>query len=345
VSLGSSLVLVTHHSSAFVPAAVASFRRELRSLGGGGEVVIVDHSEDPGELRRLRAVGPEHLLPQPNRGYAAGLNAGIAAASGEHLLLANPDVALEEGCLGALLAALAQGWQVVGPQFAAGPFELPPADPQRPGEELLRWLAGRSSAIWPRVLAREIRRWQRVWASPEPVAVPTLSGALLAVRAETARRLGPLDEGYFLYFEETDWLRRLPDGKAVVPRARAFHAWGHGGRAGDLEPVFAASRRRFYGRHFGLAGRLVARLPGRRPAVEPAAEAPGPPLPSAGELLWLASPAALGFPAAGARASRWRPDDAAQEFRRHFPRCRDVTVTAWDPAARQIVGVWLNRAD
>ncbi|HVR99357.1 MAG TPA: glycosyltransferase, partial [Thermoanaerobaculia bacterium] len=250
-----SLVLVAYRSSNHLPAAIQSFRDEAARLGRPAEVVVVEQSEDADEEARVRELAPDSLLVRPNRGYAAGLNAGIAAASGAVLLLANPDVRFLPGSLGALLDALDAGWDVAGPQFELAGWLFPPADVQTPLEELRRWLAGRWTR--QRFLRREVRRWRRVWESAGPVAVETLSGALLAVRRETAARVGPWDEGYFLYFEETDWLRRARRRglrAAVVPAARIEHAWGHAAEPGRYAARFDQSRRRFYARHFGPAG-------------------------------------------------------------------------------------------
>lgn len=338
-----SLVLVTHRSAAVVPAAVASFRREAATPGVAAEVVVVDHTEDPEEERRLGELAPDRLLSPPNRGYAAGLNAGIAAATGEVLLLANPDVELAPGSLGALLAALAAGWDVVGPQVFLGDFLFPPAEVQTPGEELRRWLAATSLARRRRHLRRRVGRWRRVWEATAPAAAVALSGALLAVGAEAAARVGPWDEGYFLYFEEDDWLRRAARvglALAQVPAARVRHAWGHAARPGGAGDPFAAARRRYYRRWFGAVGSCVARLPSPSPPPPAASLPPEPELPADPDLLWLVSPSPLGFPAAGARGLAGAVHPALARFTAARSHPGPLTVTACDPDGRRVSGPW-----
>lgn len=338
-----SMILVTYRSAAVAGRAVASFRRELADLQLNGEVVVVDHSGEPAETERLRELAPDRLLARPNRGYAAGINAGVEAAAGEVLLLANPDVELAAGSLAALLAALAGGWTVAGPQFELGGFLFPPADVQTPAEELRRWLAASFPAFRRRFLRREVARWRRVWEAAGPVAVPALSGALLAVAAQTARALGPWDEDYFLYFEESDWLRRAVrrDGRlAVVPGARVRHAWGHAARPGIHDPVFAASRRRYYGAGFGALGPWMAGLPPAaepRPALPPLP--PAPVLPTA-ERLWLVSPSPHGFPAARARLGAAELLPALARFAAERSHSGSLTVMAYDPETGDLEGPW-----
>ncbi len=337
-----SLVLVTHRSSAVAPAAVASFRAEVRALGLAGETVIVDHSEDAAEAALLGGAAPDRLLVRPNRGYAAGVNAGVAAASGRTVFAGNPDVAFEGGSVAALLAALDAGWDVVGPQLTLAGFLFPPADLQTPTELLRRWLASRSSRWWRRQLRRELARWRCAWGATTPVPVATLSGAMLAFRRRCFERVGGWDEGYFLYFEETEWLRRVAAAglrAAHVPAARVAHAWGHAADPDGAAAHMAASRSRFFTAQYGWRGRLAVRLrPGPGPLTLASLEG-GAKLPE-GRQHWLLSPTALGFPAAGFEGTAeelLRALAGVSAARAGRGRYR---VLAVEPGTDRLVGAW-----
>ncbi len=338
-----SLVLVTYRSSAVAPAAVVSFRAEVAALGVSGEVVIVDHSEDGVEEARLRALAPNRLLALPNRGYAAGVNAGVAAASGRTLLVGNPDITFTPGSVGRLVAAFDQGWDVVGPQFGLAGLSFPPADLQTLGEQLGRWLASRSKVWWNLQLRRELARWRSVWDATGPVPVPTLSGALLAFRREAFARVGPWDEGYFLYFEETDWLRRATAAGlrlAQSPSARVEHAWGHAAPPVATAPHFERSRRRYFAANFGWRGRIAAGMGGAAaPMAVPEATAGGRELPG-GSRLWLVSPVPLGLPAAGFRGSGAGALAAARALVHAVGRAQRFFLTATGEDGLGPVGSW-----
>jgi len=303
-----SLVLVAHRSSKEAPAAGESFRSEARRAGAACEVVLVDHSEDADEAARLAALGPDALLVRENRGYAAGVNAGVAAAQAPVALVGNPDVVFRPSSVAALLRALDEGWDVVGPQFTLGEFLFPPSDVQTPAEQFARFLASRSRVAWRTHLRHELRRWRCGWEAAAPVAMTTLSGALLAFRRAAFERVGSWDERFFLYFEETDWLRRAAAAGmrlAQVPSARVEHLYGHAVGPHENAEQYRASRDRFLRVHFGWRGRLARRL---RIDGTPLRPDPFPREPAAlpaGSLYWLLSPTPLGLPAWG-----WRGDAA-----------------------------------
>ncbi|MBD3853733.1 MAG: glycosyltransferase, partial [Acidobacteria bacterium] len=99
-----SLIVVCHRSSGVLRDCVESFRREAGAAGVEAEVIAVEQSEDSGEVRRVAGASVDVLLERPNRGYAAGLNAGVAEAGGDVLLLANPDIRFFDGSVATLMA-------------------------------------------------------------------------------------------------------------------------------------------------------------------------------------------------------------------------------------------------
>ncbi|MEM7480776.1 MAG: glycosyltransferase family 2 protein [Acidobacteriota bacterium] len=339
-----SLVAVAFRSAAELPVAVESFRAETLAAGATAEVVVVDHSENPAEHDRLGVARPDVLVARPNRGYAAGLNAGIERATGEVLFLANPDLRFLEGSVGALLAALGDGADLVGPQFELSGFSFAPAEPQTVLAERRKARAGKSPSAWFRALRREVARCRRVWEAEGPVAVPQLSGALIACRPETARAIGPWDEDFFLYFEETDWIDRASRAGYTVriaPGARVEHRWGHAAAPAESGEIYARSRQRYFERR-GPLGRRAARW--RFGSVPFAlAELPALRQREVGDAWWLASPAPLGMPAGGLRSSE-APFEPLSALHRACPEPMDLVITAVATADNTVAGAWLSRS-
>ena len=259
-----SLIAVCHHSSKVLPGCVRSFRREAMAAGVEPEVVVVEHSEDDLEANAVEASEPDRMLRQPNRGYAAGLNTGVRVATGDVFFLANPDIEFLSGSVRALVEAVAGGATVAGPQLLWDPdgeVFLPIPDDPSPRAELVRVLNRR----WPslRALERAVERSWVVWAADKPCRVPSLRGPLLALDRDTASRLGPLDEEYFLYYEETEWLwraRRAGAELVVAPKSRVVHRWGHSTRRNsESVAIEERSRIRFFERNYPRSYRVLLR--------------------------------------------------------------------------------------
>lgn len=279
-----SLVVVSFRSS----DAVA---RLLATAEGVDETVVVDHSEDPAEAARLRELPVDRLVVQSNRGYAAGLNRGAREATGDVLLLANPDLELAPGCVEALASRASRpGAGVVAPRLLwdrEGRWQLPHATPYT---WRLEWLAARLPRL---ARALYVRHQERIWTAATPVRVPAVGGALMATTPRALEATGGLDEGYFLYFEENDWCLRLRAAGLrveVQPAAGAVHPYGTttGERAGEH---FSASLARYRSRHlprWWLRRHPAPPAPGS-PRLRPAARPPRP-----GEAVLLAhSPLAI----------------------------------------------------
>lgn len=304
-----SLVVVCHHSSRVLSQCVESFRRETTAAGVEAEVVAVEHSEDAAELARIEAVGVDQLLERPNRGYAAGLNSGAAEAGGEVLLLANPDIRFFPGSVGALLEGIAQGFDVVGPQFVwddDGRVLLPAAEDPAPRAEVGRALRRRSPRMWASGLSRTLDHTWRLWTARETLRVAGLRGALLTVPREALGRFGPFDEGYFLYYEETEWLwraRRRGARLGLAAGARIQHRWGHAtGQSDGAAEREEVSRRRFVARNYGGLWRRILRASSsgsREPMILERLDDEAS-IPEADNDLWLASPFPHLMPALGA---------------------------------------------
>lgn len=200
-----AVVIVAYGSPALLAAALAPLE--------GLPTVVVDNSGDTAVEAVVRAAGASYVDPGSNLGFAAGANRGVAAvrdqAGPADVLLLNPDAVLARADVERLHAALhsEQRLAAVAPRL-----QHPDGTPQR--------------VAWPFPSPR------RMWI--EAVGLGRLNdrhpdwlvGAVLLVRAEAWDDVGPFDERFFLYQEETDWQRRAVSRGwrlRVVPEVVAQH--------------------------------------------------------------------------------------------------------------------------
>lgn len=303
------IVCVHYHAAELAVRAVQAALRGARQAGCDAEIVIVDNGSTAEEAHRLHVSGFPVATMSGNGGYAVGVNAGARRLEFvDAWIFMNPDVLVEPGCIERLVEALRGGAAVAGPRFfwdRPGGFQLPPTERSGRLPELGRiWSSKR-----PVEASRQRGRWRRHarlhWQAEGPLRTYDLSGALLAIRADAWRRVGPFDEGYRLYFEETDWLCRCRDAgeqSLFIPQAQAVHLYAQS--TPDTPKIarwFSESQSRFRELHYGkiaadLMGRLARRLPDRKAETVPEWS---PDLAPA-DADWLEiSPSPAGFPAAG----------------------------------------------
>ncbi len=306
---GITAVVVHYRTPDLLEAAVEALHRDARASGFELHVIVVDNgarSGGPAERLDMARVKASILEPPLNLGYAGGINLGARWPAGDVVLLMNADVVVEPGCLWALVDALDEA-DIAAPRLfwdRAGRLMLPSQQVRTRVAELDAVWAERST-VWGRWYRRRWRRRARaLWSAREPVPCFELTGACLAVTRKCWERVGPFDEGFRLYFEETDWLLRARElgAKAVlVPAACAVHAYD---QSAQLEPRAqmwfeqskARFRRRRYGAWFAALLRFLERVP-RRFADPP----PLPVGPVDGEAWLEVTPLPLGVPAAGCR--------------------------------------------
>lgn len=236
-----ALVVVNYRSS---PLAVEAIRSARSASSESLQVIVVDNSTDGAEAAALRPHADVLLAPPRNLGYAAAINLARRSAEAELMIVSNPDVVFSAGAID----ALDLGVPVAGPALFwddACTWMLPPAERYTTRQRLDAAFAVRSR-VWSHI--RDRRRFRQrlaFWRLTKPRPVESISGAVMAIRSEVFDRVGGFDERFFLYFEETDFLRRAGE-IWYVPAARCRHLYNQSA-AGSAEAArhYAESERKY----------------------------------------------------------------------------------------------------
>jgi N-acetylglucosaminyl-diphospho-decaprenol L-rhamnosyltransferase len=253
-----STVIVAYQSGEFL-------RRCLAALGSGhGEVVVVDNASPDGvaELPRGGSYPEVRLIRlSRNDGFGSAANAGVAATSGDWVLLLNPDAwPLDDGV--ERLLEFAESRPGLG---AAGPL-LVDADGQPQRSTIRPPLGAAPLALWvalPGGVSRLYETWRRATGVVRRSSVRPgefLQGAALLVRRGAFEQLGGFDESFFMYGEDADLCARLRDSGWSVElcdSARFVHVGG-GSTGSDPERMRLELLRSWL--------RLIAKLKGMRQA-------------------------------------------------------------------------------
>jgi GT2 family glycosyltransferase len=230
------------------------------------DIVVADHQTQPPPLERLRAKFPSvRFLPSAdNPGFAAGVNRGVAATTGDYVLLLNPDciVSADPYRLAAWLADHPNA-AVCGGIVREADGTIQASARRFPG--VTTGLAGRTSwltRVWPD------NPWTRrnlVGAPSEPIEVDWVSGACMMVRRAAFLAVGGMDEQFFLYWEDADLCKRLKDAGWTTyyhPGASVIHLTGRSSQhAPEASLVaFHDSAYRYYRKHGGRRAAVLAPL-------------------------------------------------------------------------------------
>jgi GT2 family glycosyltransferase len=250
-----AVVVVTYNSEALIADLVASLPAGL--AGVDWHLTFADNASTDGSVAHARALAPTARIVETGRngGYAAGINAAVAAAEPHTaILVLNPDVRLQPGCVAGLLAALrVPGTGIAVPKLLDAKGAL--IESQRREPTVLRALA--DALVGARRAGRHPLLGEVV-SDPTRYESTTLTdwaeGSTLLVSAECWQRCGPWDESFFLYSEETEFALRARDAGLVTryePRAVAVHLEGGSGSTPGLWSLLVLNRVRLFRRRHG----------------------------------------------------------------------------------------------
>ena len=273
-----AVILVNYCTLNLTVQCLASLEAEIASLPGSRVVVVDNASPDGSGVMIAEAITEQRwadwatLLAQPrNGGFGYGNNAAMRVllaqqAPPTYFWLLNTDTVIHEGALRSLVAFM-QANPSVG--ISGSQLEDPDTTVQSSAFRF-HSIAGEFEAnLQVGIVSRLLGPWAIAPAQPSrPTPYDWISGASMLIRREVVEQVGFLDEGYFLYYEETDYCRRAKAGGWTcwfVPESRVVHLVGQStgvtSRTTQTKrrPTYwFQSRRRYFIKHHGIAYAVLA---------------------------------------------------------------------------------------
>ncbi|MCA8943497.1 MAG: glycosyltransferase family 2 protein [Planctomycetes bacterium] len=274
-----SILVVNYRSWFECVQAVRSFSEHRPHHADGSpmevELILVDNAspeQDEAAIAELRELiagfdGGQLILHDENGGYSKGMNLALKYATGDWILVSNPDVLVKTETIDRLLRAM-EGDESIGAGLPEIYWDegltarLPPNI-----LPTIRDLIGLAlAAVSRRWLYRYSRKRTRgavdVWDARGDVDMPMLSGCFFLMRKTFIDEIDFFDERFPLYYEDTDLSRRVQRaGKRVVqihgcPVVHLYNRSGQVEFSAALERYWT-SRRRYYRKWYGLVGQWV----------------------------------------------------------------------------------------
>lgn len=241
-------------------------QRSLQALGpdrqfGGMQVVVVDNHSHDGtpQMVAQQFPGVTLIANSDNLGFSTAVNQGWRAATGDYVLLLNPDSFVEPQTLQTMVALMESC-----PQLGACAPLLVDEDGQ--ATDNARPFPALTQRLDPCLKGRPHGASLQVPPGPWGAVTRThwLMGALILIRRATLEDTAGFDEGFFLYGEDMDWClraRRMGWEIALLTDCRAIHL---GNRSAAKAPTRLGLWRRYDGyfrflhcAHGGLVARAV----------------------------------------------------------------------------------------
>lgn len=262
------VLIVTYNSATVVSGLLDSLSAAVEPVPGV-TTVVVDNASDDGsaDIAERSPLRPVVIRRNENLGYAAGINAGLAVVEPTHaLLVLNADARPAPGFLSQLLEVLDAPARpptgMVAPRVVDDRGTLKFSLRRDPtllralGEALL---GGHRAARFA-ALGEEIRDPAQY---PDRRTADWATGAALLVSADCLRAVGPWDESFFLYSEETDYAMRVRDAGWALRYARkavVAHPGGEMSRSPYLWSILSVNRVRLYRKRHGPIASAVYRF-------------------------------------------------------------------------------------
>ena len=219
------------------------------------EIIVVDNASTDDSAGYILESFPEvrWIQNHENLGYAKAVNQGVASSGGGFLFLLNNDVKLMGGVSERLISFLA-GHPEVG---AVAPLLYYPDGRLQIS---CRRFPSPAAIFLEKLHVRKIGHYMRLKLTPEEhlsggqVLQPMASA--LMVRRECWDEVGPMDEGFPIFFNDVDWCYRLYRNTGytihINPEARAIHHEGASiKRLGHKKKIkLYRGLARFYYKHF-----------------------------------------------------------------------------------------------
>ena len=272
-----AVVIVAWRVRDLLDRCLRSLSADLARTEALTQVWVVDNASGDGTAEMVRARHPWVNLLEPGRnlGFVGGNNLVLrrlleSGTLPDAVWLLNPDTEVRPGATAALLEALRRHPRagLLTPKLLNPDGSLQPSAFRFPG--LLQPLF--DLGYLPRFLYES--RWngrypRSLYRRREPQLIDHPLGAAMMARGEALRKVGPLDDGFFMYCEEIDWawrMRRAGWRSYLVPQAEVVH---YGGASSDqVRPLTTLrlweSRARCYRKHRGPLTRALVEWAVRR---------------------------------------------------------------------------------
>lgn len=231
-----SISLVNYNAKDLTEKCIKSICKKTENISL--EIVLVDNNSSDNSCELIKEEFPQIKIIEnkQNKGFAYANNQAIKMASGKYIMLLNNDTVLKNDALDKMAAFLDNN-----PKVGAVTCKLFDAD-GKTIQRNCRTFPSPFGTFFGRASFLTKISPNNPWSSKNLLSdwdynsvkeIDWASGAALMVRREVIEQVGVLDDkNFFIYWEDTDWCKRIRDAGwkiMFIPDAEIIHLTGQGG--------------------------------------------------------------------------------------------------------------------
>ena len=236
-----SIVIVNYNVFDDVLECIGSINNNIKKLDY--EIIVVDNNSANRDIEKLSDYFPgvKLILNSDNRGFGHANNIGVSKASGDYIVLVNPDIIFTDNSLEIMYEFINTNSNI----GVVGPVQVKPNS----GIEYYY-------TFFPSIYSRLMQEFRLYMTAPvmkkrfytfldenikkgKPFEVDWVMGSCMMLKRQLFNETGAFDEAFFLYEEETELEFRIKSSglqNYIHPGAKVLH--NHHSSAGKLGVIF-----------------------------------------------------------------------------------------------------------
>jgi N-acetylglucosaminyl-diphospho-decaprenol L-rhamnosyltransferase len=260
-----SISIVNYNSTNYLIDCIKSIRKYSERLDI--EILITDNASLDFKPSAIHEIFPDATIScnNKNRGFAYAHNQNFRLSNGKIFFILNPDTLLTDGCLRSLLGVFDKypNAGIVTPTLLFGNNKA-----NTTYKELPSIKSALFELLYINNLINALINKYPVYgldSDKNIIDIPCISGAAFMVRRDVYTKLNGLDEYFFLYFEETDFCKRVNDllGMKIYLIKDIFvqHLYGKSSLNTDFrQTIYYESYYKYFKKHFSPFKAGIIRL-------------------------------------------------------------------------------------
>ncbi|MFH1509064.1 MAG: glycosyltransferase family 2 protein [bacterium] len=213
-----SIILVSYENPGILMQCIKSILKEANKPNESFEIIVVDNSINNKNRNEIKEKIEDDFSKEvkliknkKNVGFPKAVNQGIKNSSGKYVLILNPDITVLENSINKLAAFLDQHEEVaiVSPKLVnpKGTIQF----------SCFSFFTTIKTIIYRRTSLGNLNKGKKNlekfsltnWNHAEARPVAWMLGSAMMAKREAIKKVGLMDERFFMYMEDVDWCRRF----------------------------------------------------------------------------------------------------------------------------------------